>query len=267
MMCCMADNATQYPNSTIETLLTRRSIRAFKPDAIAPETVAWLELAAQRAPTSRFDCAWSALRITDPEIAAELARIGRQKYIAQAPLLYVFLVDLHRNERIAAEKGVDVSKDPNRAFHEQYSYNQAHDDALLALHAMQTAAESLGLGAVVLGSIMNDMPRLIEMLHLPELVFPVLGLGIGKADQEPALKPRMDRHFQIFENTYPEDDPATPLTKSLADFDEAVHQYYDLRNKKKPVDRFTDQVATKASDSEVATKPFADYAKKQGFRF
>lgn len=254
-----------YPNSTIETLLTRRTIRAFTDAPVSEETREILELTAQQAPTSSFNNAWSAIRITSKDLAREIAAIGKQTYIAQAPLLYVFVVDMHRNERIAQEKG--VSAEENTAFSEQYSYNQSHDDAVLALHAMQTAAESLGLGAVVLGSILNDMPRLIELMHLPNLVFPVLGLAIGTPDQTPALKPRMSRNQQFFENNYPEDSATESLTDDLADYDTAVHQYYDLRDTKKPVARFTDQIAAKAVDPSPATKPFADYAREQGFKF
>jgi nitroreductase len=260
------NDAQNYPNSTIETLLKRRTIRAFKPTPISDERRRLLELAAQHAPTSSFDNAWSAIRVTEGALAAEIAEIGRQKYIATAPLLYVFVVDMHRNERIAREKGATVDGGA-LAFAEQYAYNQAHDDVVLALDAMKTAAESLGLGAVVLGSILNDMPRLIELLHLPSLVFPVLGLAVGEPDQEPALKPRMNRKFQIFENRYPSDSQTENLTAALADFDEAVHQYYDLRDRAKPVDRFTDQIAAKAGNPAPATKPFAKYAKEQGFRF
>jgi nitroreductase len=258
-------NEQQYPNSTIKTLLNRRTIRAFAPTPISDERREILELAAQRAPTSSFDNAWSAIRVTDKALAEKIAAIGKQKYIAEAPLLYVFVVDTHRNARIAAEKGVPA--DDAVAFAQQYTYNQAHDDAVLALDAMQTAAESMGLGVVLLGSILNDMPQLVKLLHLPSLVFPVLGIAIGEPDQSPALKPRMDRSRQIFENRYPEDSETESMVEALASFDEAVHQYYDLRDTKKPVDRFTDQIAAKATNPAPATKPFAKYAKEQGFKF
>ena len=39
-----------------------------------------------------------------------------------------------------------------------YRYTQAQNDAVLALHAMETAAYSLGLGCVILGSLLNDVP-------------------------------------------------------------------------------------------------------------
>lgn len=261
----MAENETQYPNTTIETLMTRRSIRAFSADPIDDSTREWLERAAQQAPTSRYNFGWSALRITDPALAQKLAIIGKQTYIATAPLLYVFVVDFHRNTRIAEEKGVDTTQADS--LHEQFSYNEGHNDAVLALHAMETAAESLGLGTVVLGSLLNDMPRLTELLHLPELVFPVLGLAIGKAAQTPALKPRMERGFQFFENVYPTDAEEGNLVERLAPFDEEVHRYYDLRDVRKPVDRFTDQSAAKTSDPLPASRPLSGLARQQGFKF
>lgn len=79
---------------------------------------------------------------------------------------------------------------------------------------METAAYSLGLGCVILGcvilgSVLNDVDELINNLNLPEYTYPVLGLAIGKPDQQPALKPRMDRSMQFFTNTYPADDNDT----------------------------------------------------------
>ena len=41
------------------------------------------------------------------------------------------------------------------------------------------------------------------MLNLPEYTYPVLGLAIGKPDQNPTVKPRMPRTMQFFENNLP----------------------------------------------------------------
>ena len=101
-----------------------------------------------------------------------------------------------------------------------YRYTQAQNDAVLALHAMETAAYSLGLGCVILGSLLNDVPALIDLLNLPEYTYPVLGLAIGKPDQDPALKPRMPRSMQFFENEYPSNNET--LLAGLQDFDEEV---------------------------------------------
>ena len=81
-------------NATIEALLGRRSIRKFKDEAIDDDTRATLETVAQHAASSQFLNDWSAIRITDPAIKAKLAEFGHQPYIATAPLLYVFVIEV-----------------------------------------------------------------------------------------------------------------------------------------------------------------------------
>ena len=89
---------------------------------------------------------------------------------------------------------------------------------------MGTRAHSLGLGCVILGSLLNDVPALIDLLNLPEYTaYPVLGIAIGEARQEPAIKPRMPRSMQFFENEYPSSDEK--LLSGLDSFDAEVHKY------------------------------------------
>ena len=123
---------------------------------------------------------------------------------------------------------------------------------------------SLGLGCVILGSLLNDVPALIDLLNLPEYTYPVLGIAIGKPDQEPAIKPRMPRSMQFFENEYPSSDEK--LLSGLDSFDAEVHKYYDLRDTERPVDAFSDQIAADAIDEGVNAKAVAVQAKRQGFR-
>lgn len=230
-------------NATIETLLNRRSIRKFKDEPIDDDATATLETVAQHAASSQFLNDWSAIRVSDPAIKARLAEIGNQPYIAQ-------------------RKGIDPTSDE---FHLKYSYRftQAQNDAVLALHAMETAAYSLGLGGVILGSLLNDIPALIDLLNLPEYTYPVLGLALGKPDQEPTLKPRMPRSMQFFDNTYPAD--ADGMLEQLPDFDNKVHQYYDLRQADRPVDAFSDQIVS-VSRQGVSGKTLLDKAAAQGFQ-
>ena len=98
-------------NTTIDTLLERRSIRKFSNEALSSEVIATLETVAQHAPSSQFLNDWSAIRVTAPDIKNQLAHIGGQPYIAQAPLLYVFVLDEHRNAAIARSKGVETGDD------------------------------------------------------------------------------------------------------------------------------------------------------------
>lgn len=220
----MGDMSNLLHNATVDTLLERRSIRKFKSKPLGDDVIETLETVAQHAASSQFLNDWSAIRVTDPAAKKRLAEIGGQPYIATAPLLYVFVLDEHRNAAIASTKGVDTTSD-TFTLNGSYHYSQAQNDAVLALHAMETAAYSLGLGCVILGSLLNDVPALIDLLNLPEYTYPVLGLAIGKPDQDPALKPRMPRSMQFFENEYPSNNET--LLAGLQDFDEEVHRYYD----------------------------------------
>lgn len=254
-------------NSTITTLLERRSIRQWSDEPIPDDVVETLQSVAQHAPTSEFLNDWSAIRITDPAIAAQLAEIGNQPYIAQAPLLYVFVADEHRNMQIAQSHDAEFTED-TVSFTSSYRFVQAHNDVILAMHAMETAANSLGLGCVYLGSILNNIDKLIEILHLPKYTFPVLGLAIGKPAQEPMVKPRMSQSMQFFENHYPNTDDAQftqQLNENLADFDERVHQYYDLRHADRPVAAFSDQVV-KNAQKDLSKKNITTPAAAQGFQ-
>ena len=209
---------------------------------------------------------WSAVRVKDPALKKRMSEIGRQPYIAEAPLLYVFVADEHRNAIIAESKGVPTDSD-TYGLAGSYRFSQAQNDAVLALHAMETAAYSLGLGCVILGSLLNDVPGLIEALHLPQYTYPVLGLAIGKPDQAPALKPRMPRELQFFDDVYPSDDDATESIKErIGAFDVSVHEYYDLRNTDRPVDAFSDQIASIAAQRMDATHQVIPNATSQGFR-
>lgn len=68
---------------------------------------------------------------------------------------------------------------------------------------METAAYSLGLGCVILGSLLNNIPGLIDVLNLPEYTYPVLGLAIGKPDQNPTVKPRNAAHDAVLREHLP----------------------------------------------------------------
>lgn len=249
-------------NSTLDVLLNRRSIRAYTDEPVSEQDIDAIEAAAQRAATSQFYNAWSVIRITDTDLKKKLAEVARQPYVATAPLLYVFIADQHRNYRIAEAKGVAEN---DITYGTSFMLGQAQNDAVLALHAMETAAESLGLGGVILGSLLNNIDELIDLLHLPEHTFPVLGLALGHPAQHPQLKPRMPRNLQFFDNAYPADNENPDILAQFTDFDATVHQYYDLRDSSKPVAGFTDQIAQGATSDAPIKKDLHGHEVKQGF--
>ena len=244
-------------NETIKTQLNHRSIRQFKPLALTQEEVDLLVDVARHTATSNFRQSYSIISITDQKLKEEIAEIANQPYIPNAGHLFVFVVDQRRNTLIAEAKGAEalVQGSPER-------FISAFSDAMIAAQNVVVAAESLGMGTVYLGSILNDNAKLSELLKLPKYVYPAVGLAVGWPDQEPQLKPRLPRHVIHMENYY--QDLENPL-EELKDYDAEVHEYYDLRDLNNRVDEFTTQIA-KTMDKSVAKR--ANTLKdlqKQGF--
>lgn len=220
-------------NQTIDTQINHRSIRAFKDQTLTTEQLTTLYEAARHTSTSNFFQQFSIIHLTDPELRRQIRSISTQPYVGANGDLFIFIADLYRNQQIRQQQGNDDGR-----LHTYEVFQQAAEDATLAVQNMLVAAESLGLGGVILGSIKNDPVKLINVLGLPKMTFPMLGLQVGVPDQEPQLKPRLPLSMMTFDNHYSKDFPA----KQLADYDREVSQYYDLRDTHQRIDSFTNQI-------------------------
>lgn len=241
----------------IDVLLNHRTIREFKSSPIPPQQLSILLDIAKRTATSMGLQSFSIIRIVNPELKAAIAEVCNQEYVARVPELFIFIVDAYRNSRIAREQGItsDIERDSDRFF-------QGWTDAAIAAQNMVAAAELGGFGTVFFGSILNNVPKMIELLKLPELTFPVVGVGIGVPNQKPQLKPRMPREANVFDDSYTVFDSYLEL---LEDYDEEMEQYYDMRDTNRRVDSFTKQVAGKKA--VPLRQKLIQQAEAQGFKF
>ncbi len=241
----------------LKTSLEHKTIRAFKNEALKDEEVQALINVAQRTATSSGQQAASIIRVTDPVKKLAISKICNQTYVAEAAELWIFLADTKRNNDIALDKG-------NQTTNADYFYKfiPAFTDAILMSQNVVNAAENLGIGTVYLGSIHNDIPQLIEIMELPQLTFPALGLAFGYPNQEPQLKPRMDMSFRLFENTYRKE---AFKVEEFAAYDQEMQTYYDLRNANQRLDCFTDQIA-KGFKNPSSRSNFLEEIQKQGFK-
>lgn len=221
-------------NATIDAQLNHRSIRAFKEQSLTREQLTTLYDVARHTSSSRFLQQFSILHLTDEKKRAAVREIAEQPYVGANGDLLIFIADLYRNQQLRHDMGKD-----DGALHSFDEYAQAVEDTVLAVQNTVVAAESMGLGAVILGSIKNDPVKLIKVLGLPQMTFPVLGVQIGVPDQEPQLKPRLPIAKLAFDNDYPRQIKAA----DLKDYDEVVTTYYDLRDANRRIDSFTKQVA------------------------
>jgi nitroreductase len=244
-------------NETIRTQLAHRTIREFKDRDIPREVFELLMEAARRTATSTGMQACSIIRVTDPDLRKKIAGICKQEYVVRAPELLIFIVDLYRNNQIAEEKGcfTENARDMDRFF-------ASFTDACIMAQNVVTAAESMGLGTVYFGSILNDSEKICRLLELPELTFPVVGLGLGYPNQDPQLKPRMEMRLRVFENTYKSFES---YLDEIREYDKEIRTYYDLRDPGKPVDSFSDQVVARLTQHNPKRREILNIVRKQGF--
>ncbi|MFC3125145.1 NADPH-dependent oxidoreductase [Pseudoroseomonas globiformis] len=187
-------------NPVIAGLLAHRSVRAYRPDPLPAGTLDMLVATAQSAATSSNMQSWSVVAVTDAATKAAMADVaGGQRHIEQCPLFLVFLADLSRHERLAAEEGAALEGLP---FLETFLV--AALDAGLAAQNAVVAAESIGLSTVYIGALRNNVERVAELLNLPPGAAGVFGLCVGYADEARSaeVKPRLPQPAVLHRERY-----------------------------------------------------------------
>ena len=243
-----APETTPVTNETIAALMAHRTIRAFTDEPLDDGTIITLLDVARHAATSSFQQQTTIIRVTDPAIREVVHAASGQPYVGGSRgELFVLVVDLHRNAVIRRRAGADLEP-----LERMSVFLQGVEDTVIAAQSMVVAAESLGLGTVYLGSIQGDAPAIISALGLPERTFPLLGLIVGHPDQDPQYKPRLPRRITIGLNAYP---PLEEQDRALADYDERVQDYYDLREAGARLDSFSTLMATRLGLGAASMAP------------
>ncbi len=173
-------------NPTIEQILSHRSIRRYRSDPIPRETIELIVAAAQQSSTSSNLQAYSVIAITDFITRQKLSTLcGNQKHITEAPVFLAWCADLNRLDHVCSIRGYQQ----NHAYLENFLI--ASVDAAIAMQSAAITAESLGLGICYIGAIRNQPAEMIQLLGLPDRVFPISGMTLGVPAEEPIIKPRL----------------------------------------------------------------------------
>ncbi len=201
-----------YSNPTLELLLARASCRSFAGRPIPEDVLRSVLEAGVHAPTAGNLQPYSIIKIENVENRQRLTQLcGRQPFIAGAPVGLLFCIDWHRTQR-----WTQFEIAPYTAASSFRCFWLAFQDTVIAAQNICTAADSVGLGSVYVGMVMECFSELHEMMNLPNGVLPVVLLCLGypakKAD--PARKLGID--VVVHDETYREIDD-----EELADaFDE-----------------------------------------------
>jgi nitroreductase len=187
-------------NAVLETILNHRSVRSFLPRELPDGTLELLIAAAQSASTSSNLQFWSVIAVEEAARKSRLAELaGQQQFIRDAPLLLVWLADLARLDRIAADCQSQVD-----GTHYVEEFIVGVVDAALAAQSALIAAESLGLGGVYIGAMRNLPEQIAAELGLPAHVFAVFGMSIGYPDpaRPTDIKPRLPQSVVLHRERY-----------------------------------------------------------------
>lgn len=241
-------------NETIKTILNHRSVRSYKPDPIQDNQLDLILQSTQMAPSSINGQQMSIIVIKDQNRKEQLAKLsGNQRFIAEAPVFLVFCSDFYR-AHLACEKNGTTLKVTDSL----ESTLIGSIDVGLAMQNAINAAESLGLGTVPIGSIRNHPEEVSRLLGLPEFVFPMCGLVIGRPNDIPNRKPRLPRKAVIFEEQY------DPNIRELIDqYDETMRQYMLDRTKGESDRNWSVNIAQKYGQS--STRDIRPAMAKKGY--
>lgn len=196
-----------------------RSVRQYTGEPIKPALLDEILRSGQAAASSSFIQAYSVIRVTAPESRRIIAAAaGGQAWIERAAEFLVFCADLRRldaacrHARLGALEG-----------YTEHALAAVVDVALFAQNVL-LAAESAGLGGVMIGGIRNDPGVVVERLALPDLVVPVFGMCLGWPAAAPEIKPRLPLELVLHQDRYRD-----PAEAELAAYDLTMADYYRTR--------------------------------------
>ncbi len=214
----------QYETAVTQTLNQHASVRAFIDKPVPEEMLNAILNAARRSPTSSNMQTYSIIVVRSPETRQRLAVLaGNQSHIEQCDVFVGFLADLNRLDNASEMHGQPLVKSLETTL-------VATVDAALVGMSVQTAAESFGLGAVMIGGMRNHPQEVADLLGFPPGVYMVYGMSIGWP-QEPLgskqLKPRLPEALVIHHEAYSDDDPR-PLIEA---YDVELAAFYGQQNR------------------------------------
>jgi nitroreductase len=157
-----------------EAARQRRSVRAFKPEAVSEQALGRILETINMAPSAGNLQSFEVYLVRDETRKAALVAAARgQEFLRQAPLVLVFCANAIRAEPKYGMRGTDL---------------YAVQDASIACTYAMLAATSLGLASVWVGAFSEA--QVSSLLGLPEDQRAVALLPIGVPAESPAARRR-----------------------------------------------------------------------------
>lgn len=181
----------------IELAKSHRSIRTFTPRDIDDDLLNELLLTGLRSSSSGNMQTWSVVVTRDEKNKRLLYEAHRrQSMVLEAPVVLTFCADVFRMREWIR---VNNSK---QSFDDLLGFLTGAVDAVIAAQTICLAAESVGLGICYMGTTWWAADQIIDMLALPEHVFPVTSVVVGYPGEEPTLRDRLPLDLMVHQEKY-----------------------------------------------------------------
>ena len=175
-------------NETVDAILSRQTIREFTPEQLSDEMLETLMAAAKAAPSGRN---------TQP---------CHVRFVQDKALLHK--MHLAFKNLVGWETPAYTRSDTNPFYHNAptfifiYTDGDSAMDAGLMAENICIAAQSMGLGTVIVGSVgtlMNDEAgqAFKQPLRIPDAYRFQIGIGVGFPNEAPPKKPRFDDRISV----------------------------------------------------------------------
>lgn len=181
----------------MESLKHRTSIRKYSSKEVPSQLITALLENAERTPTMGNLQLYSVIVTRDKAIKKLLSPPHfNQPMVQEAPVVLTFCADYRRTSLWATQRQAQPG------YNNFLSFLNAATDALLYCQTFCNIAEEAGLGTCFLGTTIYSPQPIIDILKLPQLVFPVATITLGWPDEAPALTDRLPIESIIHEETY-----------------------------------------------------------------
>jgi FMN reductase [NAD(P)H] len=189
----------KYPNQTLKLLIERASCRDFSSKKISPDVLRFILSAGVHAPTGGNLQPYSIIKIENDKTKRKLAEMCGQDFIGEVPVLLLFCIDFRRIERWAK---LEIA--PFTATSAFPHFWISFIDTVACAQIICTAADSLGLGSVYIGTILEFLKDIQRMFQLPKGVFPVVLLCLGYPKAKLVSRKKLDYRIVVHAEKYHE---------------------------------------------------------------
>jgi nitroreductase len=222
----------------IELMRAHRSIRKF---TAQPVQEGWIETiieSAQWASSTCFRQAYSVIAVTDLKKKRALREVcGGQRWVEECPVFLAFCADMNRLDEICQTREKRVNLEHTETF------LMATIDAALFMQNAALAAESLGLGVVMIGGLRDNPREVIKLLELPHGVFGIAGMCLGFGEEIPPQRPRLP----LAEVLHWEQYQSEGRQKRLGVYDDRIQAARTYKRKDGSFDTWTEVMARTTS--------------------